>query len=166
MKQNIATVARELVERQINDEGFVIWDVRYEKEAGVWNLVFELDKRAGEGYTGGENAEAGSVSMTMTDCERANGIIEPIIDKADPIEGSYMLEVSSAGLTRILRTDFHFETALKRNWDVQVKLFTAVDGINIKEIKGNLASVNGEEIEINNIKINRKNIAKVVAILG
>ncbi|MDD4124415.1 MAG: hypothetical protein PHW77_01620 [Eubacteriales bacterium] len=156
MKHNIAITARKLVERQINDGGFIIWDVRYEKEAGVWNLVFELDRVQTE--------EGNNASMSMNDCEKANTIIEAVIDKADLIEGSYMLEVSSAGLTRILRTDYHFETALKKNWEVQIKLYSAADGI--KETIGRIASVSGEEIEINNIKINRKNIAKAVAILG
>ena len=87
MKKNVASVSREAVEPALVSAGFTVWDVRYEKEANVWTLVFELDR--------GEN-------MSMSDCEEANAIIEPIIDGLDPIEGAYVLEVSSAGLKILL----------------------------------------------------------------
>jgi ribosome maturation factor RimP len=155
VKQNIALTARKLVEQKVTDAGFCIWDVRYEKDAGVWTLVFELDKAAESGTD--EN-------MSMSDCERANAIIEPIIDEADPIEESYTLEVSSAGLTRSLRTDYHFETAVKKKWPVMLKLFTPVG--DAKELSGVITSSDGTEIEINQIKIERKNIAKAAVVLG
>ncbi|MGI6715880.1 MAG: ribosome maturation factor RimP [Eubacteriales bacterium] len=153
MKQNIASTARSLVEGELNKAGFAIWDVRYEKDSGVWNLVFEVDLYPSDGR-----------SMSMTDCERANAIINPIIDKADLIESSYTLEVSSAGLTRNLKSNFHFETACKEGWDVQIKLYTAVDGM--KEFSGKISAFSGKEIEMGNIIINRKNIARATAVLG
>ncbi len=158
MKQNIAENAKRLVERQIQEAGFALWDVRYEKEAGVWNLVFELEKLA----------EGEDMGMTMADCERANNIIEPIIDKADPIEGAYTLEVSSAGLTRRLRTECHFETALKKNWDVRLKLYKAETcaGVCCKEINGVITRIGEDEITIDDITISRKNIASAEALLG
>lgn len=152
MKQNIAYTARNLVEAKLNEEGFVIWDVRYEKEADVWNLVFEVENSLRD------------KGMSMADCERANAVIEPIIDKADLIDGSYTLEVSSAGLTRVLKSDFHFESARENSWDVQLKLYAAVEGM--KEFTGKITEVSGKEIGINNIIINRKNIARAAAILG
>ena len=44
MKKNVASVSREAVEPALVSAGCTVWDVRYEKEANVWNLVFELDR--------------------------------------------------------------------------------------------------------------------------
>lgn len=149
MKQSISQIARGLVEEKIVAAGFTLWDVRYEKEGEDMNLVFELDR--------GEN-------MSMSDCEEANDIINPIIDEADPIQGAYILEVSSAGLTRNLRTDYHFETAAQKGWNVQIKLYKAENGK--KELSGKITEADGETITLEENKINRKNIAKATAILG
>ena len=150
MKKNVASVSREAVEPALANAGFTVWDVRYEKEANVWTLVFELDR--------GEN-------MSMSDCEEANGLIEPIIDALDPIENAYVLEVSSAGLTRTLRTEYHYEQAVKNGWDTEIKLFKAVSGA--KELKGKITSYGGDTLTLENgTVIEIKNIAKATAILG
>lgn len=149
MKQNIAEKARSLIEEKVNEAGFTVWDVRYEKEAGDWNLVFELDR--------GEN-------MSMSDCEEANAIIEPIIDEADPIADPYILEVSSAGLTRILRTEYHYSKAIENGWDCSFKFFKAENGA--KELNGKVTSQTESTVTVNGNEINKKNIAKATAILG
>ncbi len=149
MKKNVASVSREAVEPALVSAGFTVWDVRYEKEANVWNLVFELDR--------GEN-------MSMSDCEEANAIVEPIIDELDPIEGAYVLEVSSAGLTRVLRTRYHYETAVKNGWECELKLFRALSGA--KELRGVITSLGEETLVISGTEIEIKNIAKATAILG
>ena len=149
MKKNIASVSRAAVEPALVSAGFTVWDVRYEKEANVWNLVFELDR--------GEN-------MSMADCEEANAIIEPIIDELDPVEGAYVLEVSSAGLTRTLRTRYHYETAVKNGWECELKLFRALSGA--KELHGVITSLGEETLALGETEVEIKNIAKATAILG
>ena len=149
MKQNIAEKARALVEDKVKEAGFTLWDVRYEKEAGDWTLVFELDR--------GEN-------MSMSDCEEANSIIEPIIDEADPIADPYVLEVSSAGLTRVLRTEYHYAKAIENGWDTEFRFFKAENGA--KELKGVVTSQTESTVTVNGNEISKKNIAKATAILG
>lgn len=149
MKQSIAEKARGLIEEKVKEAGFTVWDVRYEKEAGDWNLVFELDR--------GEN-------MSMSDCEEANAIIEPIIDEADPIADPYILEVSSAGLTRNLRTFFHYSKAIENGWNCVFKLFKAEDGV--KELSGVATDQTEDTITVGEKVITKKNIAKATAILG
>ena len=149
MKQNIAEKARALIEDKVKEAGFTIWDVRYEKEAGDWNLVFELDR--------GEN-------MSMSDCEEANAIIEPIIDEADPIADPYILEVSSAGLTRLLRTEYHYAKAIENGWNAEFKFFKAEDGV--KELRGIVSSQTETTVTVDGKEISKKNIAKATAILG
>lgn len=154
MKKNIAKTAEDLVTEKLSHEGFDLWDVRYEKDAGVWNLVFEVEKRL---------LSPGAKGMTMADCECANRIVEPIIENADLIDEPYTLEVSSAGLTRLLRTETHFERALKEGWNTHIKLFAPQDGV--REFRGALSFAAKTEVGIGGVQIKKKNIARAVALL-
>ena len=53
-------------------------------------------------------AERPDGTMTVEDCEAASRALSPVLDAADPIEGSYRLEISSPGIDRPLvrRSDF------------------------------------------------------------
>ena len=62
--------------------GCSIWDVEYVKEAGTWFLRVYIDKPGG---------------ISIEDCEAVSRPLSDKLDEADPIEGSYTLEVSSAG---------------------------------------------------------------------
>src|SRR6516225_7471407 len=39
-------------------------------------------------------------TLTIEDCEAASRALSPVFDVADPIEGSYRLEISSPGIDR------------------------------------------------------------------
>ncbi len=93
------------------EQGIGIWDVTYTKEAGEWYLRVYIDKPDGVG---------------IDDCERFSRAFDPLLDAADPIEGSYTFEVSSAGAERELKRPEHFERYLGS--DVQVRLYKAADG--------------------------------------
>ena len=92
--------------------GLDIWDVEYIKEAGEWYLRVYIDK-----------AEGG---IFINDCEAFSREMDPILDEADPIEGSYVFEVSSAGAERQLKRPSDFERFMGSN--VEVKLYKAVEG--------------------------------------
>ena len=53
-------------------------------------------------------AERPDGTMTIEDCEAVSRALSPVFDVADPIEGSYRLEISSPGIDRPLvrRSDF------------------------------------------------------------
>ena len=91
--KNTAAVVRELLEGTVNSLGFDLWDVEYVKEGADMYLRITIDSPAG---------------IDITDCERVHRVIDPIIDEADPIDEAYMLEVSSPGVERQLRTPSHF----------------------------------------------------------
>jgi len=93
------------------EQGIGIWDVTYTKEAGEWYLRVYIDKPDGVG---------------IDDCERFSRAFDPLLDAADPIEGSYTFEVSSAGAERELKRPEHFERFLGSN--VEVRLYKASDG--------------------------------------
>ena len=93
------------------EQGIEIWDVTYTKEAGEWFLRVYIDKPEGIG---------------IADCENFSRAFDPILDEADPIEGSYTFEVSSAGAERELKRPEHFERFLGSA--AEVKLYQAADG--------------------------------------
>ena len=92
--------------------GLDIWDVEYLKEAGDWYLRVYIDKLEG--------------GIFISDCENFSREMDPILDEADPIEGSYVFEVSSAGAERQLKRPSDFERFMGSN--VEVKLYKAVEG--------------------------------------
>lgn len=64
--------------------------------------------------------------ITLDDCEAMDRAFGEVLDREDPIEGSYNLEISSPGLERTLRRDREFQVFAGRG--VQVNLFVPVEG--------------------------------------
>ena len=89
----------------------MLWDVTYAKIGTEYHLEITIDSEEG---------------ISITDCERVHRAIDPILDEADPIEGSYRLEVSSPGIERELRTDDHIYAC--EGWEVEIRLFAPQDG--------------------------------------
>lgn len=71
---------RNLIEKVIVDNGYILSDVKLEKESSTLFLRIFIDK---------ENL------VSVEDCVRVSELINPILDKEDPIEESYVLDVSS-----------------------------------------------------------------------
>ena len=71
---------RNLLEKKINDAGYILDDVFYGKEDGVNTLRLIIDK---SGY------------ININDCLKVNDIVNPILDLEDPINESYVLDVCS-----------------------------------------------------------------------
>ena len=139
-KGNIASRVAELVREAVEECGCMLWDVEFVKEGPDHNLIIYIDKPEG---------------ISLDDCEMVNDAVEPIIDEADPIEGSYYLEISSPGLERELKTAEHIKAFIGER--VMVKLYAAKDGK--KAFDGIIAAfdeesstlaldVNGEIVEL------------------
>ncbi len=148
MKRNIASAVRELIEQKLNDIGYDIWDVTFYKEGQEQILEVEID---------GENG------FSIDDCQKASDLINEIVDEADPIEQSYSLLVSGAGLTRVLRSDAHLSRARDCGWSCTAKLFTSVSGS--KEITGSITGFNPDTITVGDAAIDRKQISRLTAII-
>ncbi len=95
-KQNTVAEVEALVTPTLEQLGFSVWDVRFEKEGPNWFLRVLIDRADGQ-------------TMDTDACERASRAIDPLIDEADPIEQSYFLEVGSPGLGRRLARARHYE---------------------------------------------------------
>lgn len=100
-----------LAEPIARENGCEIWDVEYVKEAGTWFLRVYLDRPDG---------------VTIDHCEAVSRALDVKLDEVDPIEGSYVLEVSSPGADRVLRKPEHFQRFLGEQ--VEVRLYRPVDG--------------------------------------
>ena len=75
--------AEELVLPLVEANNFELVDVEYVKEAGTWYLRIYIDKEGG---------------ININDCELVSRAFSEILDKEDPIEDAYILQVSSPGL--------------------------------------------------------------------
>ena len=141
-KQSIADTVAELLAPTVTGLGYCLWDVEYVKEGADWNLTVTIDHPDG---------------ITIEDCERVHRAIDPVLDEADPIEDAYILNVSSPGIERVLRTDAHLEAAVGVR--VEVRLFAAINGQ--KALRGTLTAVGDESITLDEQEIPRAAISKV-----
>ena len=109
--KKITELTAELAAPAIAEQGCTLWDVEYVKEAGTWYLRILLDKEGG---------------VDILDCEEISRKVSDLLDEADPIEGSYTLEVGSAGAERALKRPSDFQQFLGS--PVLVKLCRAREG--------------------------------------
>ncbi len=141
---SLETKIKEVLEPVINDLGFKVYDIIYEKEAKDYYLRVFIDK---------------DEVISSDDCALVSQTIDPILDEKDFIKGAYLLEVSSPGLERRIRDDAQLEKAL--NSKIEVHTFKKVNDDKI--LIGNLISFSENNIilDINNenIEIDRKNIS-------
>ena len=89
-----------------------IYDVEYVKEGGAWYLRIYADKEEG--------------GISIDECEIINRALGDELDKADTIRENYILEVSSPGIERKLKTPEHFKKYMGRT--VDIGLYKAIDG--------------------------------------
>ena len=80
--------------------------------------------------------------VTLDDCQRVSEQIGAFLDVEDPLPGSYVLEVSSPGFDRRLRTAAHFERFSGEN--VKIELKDARDGR--RRFTGKLVGMEGGEV--------------------
>ena len=107
----VTDVVAQLATPVVEQAGCSLWDVEYVKEAGEWFLRVYIDKEGG---------------ISIDDCEAVSRPLSDLLDEADPIEGSYTFEVSSAGADRVLKKPEHF--ARFQGQEVEVKLYRPRDG--------------------------------------
>ena len=107
----VTDLVAELAAPVVEAAGCSLWDVEYVKEAGDWFLRVYIDKEEG---------------VSIDDCEAVARPLSDALDEADPIEGSYTFEVSSAGADRVLKKEEHFSQF--QDAEVEVKLYRPQEG--------------------------------------
>ena len=92
--KKVTEIVAELAAPVAAEFGCELWDTEYVREAGQWFLRLYLDKAGG---------------VDILDCENVSRKVSDLLDEVDPIEGSYVFEVSSAGAERQLKRPSDFE---------------------------------------------------------
>lgn len=138
ISDKVEALARPVVE----EEGCKLWSVEYIKEAGTWYLRVYIDKDGGVG---------------ITDCEAISRKLDPILDEADPVPGSYVFEVGSAGAERELKRPSDFEQFIGS--EVEVKLYQPHEGR--KTLVGTLDGYSDGNITVSGTALKKEQIAQV-----
>lgn len=146
MKINIQQVITELATPIVEDLNYELVDVEFIKEGAHWYLRIYIDKPGGIG---------------IDDCQAVSEKMSEILDKKDPIDQCYYLEVSSPGLERPLKTERDF---IKYKGElVEVKVFQPINGKKIFE--GELIGLIEDMIVINqdgnNINFEKDKVSRV-----
>lgn len=106
----IETKIKKCIEPIINNLGYKLYDVIYEKEGKENYLRIFIDKAEG---------------ISLNDCENVNNSITDILDEKDFIKSSYMLEVSSTGIEKRIREDEHLEQNIGNK--IEIHTFKAIE---------------------------------------
>lgn len=145
--KRITEVTEQMLDEFLRSKGLKLYDVEYVKEGPDRVLRVFIDKD--EGYIGTE------------DCEDVSRFLSDRLDEIDPIEENYVLEVSSPGLDRELKTDEHFQRYLGEM--IEVSLYKVIDGE--KKLTGILLSKDEDcvkiEVDEKEITVPLKQITKV-----
>ena len=95
----------------VDNLGYELVEVSYEKKENGMNLTVYIDKQGG---------------ITIEDCEKVHHAIDEPLDELNPTDDkSYTLNVSSLGVDRPFKTDRDFEKNIGK--EVEVNLFKQVD---------------------------------------
>lgn len=145
-KNNLIDYVRGISEKIVEDMDVDIYDVEYVKESGLNYLRIYISKEEG---------------VSLDDCSLVNNKISEELDKEDPIEEAYYLEVSSPGIDRAFRNDNDYEKNVGK--EVEVKLYSKLDGK--KYYLGILAGFDEKTVTLEEggkkVIIERSNITKI-----
>ncbi|HEY7534703.1 MAG TPA: ribosome maturation factor RimP [Thermodesulfobacteriota bacterium] len=148
--QKIIDSVREILESLFLDEVFELVDIEYRREGQGRVLRIYIDKDGG---------------VTVEDCARISRELGILLDVNDTIPGKYNLEVSSPGLTRVLKKVRDFEkfkgklVKIKTKADIQEKrifigrLLDFVENVASVEMDGHVYFIPYDEIERANLEL-------------
>ena len=127
IEQQVEDIALELLQGQKEIE---LVDVEYVKERD-WYLRVFIDKEGG---------------IEIDDCQNLSEKLEERLDAEDFIADSYILEVSSPGIDRVLRKPRDFKR--EEGKAVDVTLYAPLEGSKDKQLTGVLSASDEESITL------------------
>lgn len=110
-KKRVVDIVSEIATPLCKAENLELVDVEFVKEGPHRFLRLTIDKDGG---------------ISLEDCEYVSRGLNEELDRLDPIEENYFLEVTSPGLERELKKDSEFKKFAGKM--VQAKLYQAVNG--------------------------------------
>ena len=121
--------AEEMILPLVEAQRFELVDVEYVKEAGNWYLRVYIDKEGG---------------ITVDDCELISRAFSDLLDEADFIEDSYILEVRSPGLGRPLKKEKDYARSMGK--ELEIRTYRPID--KQKEFYGILLAYDNNSVTI------------------
>lgn len=144
--KKVTEIVTQLARPIAENNGCTLWDVEFVKEGGQWYLRVYIDNEQG---------------VTIDQCEAVSRELDVLLDEKDPIDTSYILEVSSAGLERTLKRPEDFEQFMGHL--VEVGLYKPA--FSSKTHVGRLLSYSGGDVDIDaggqTLHFSAKDIAQV-----
>jgi len=129
MGSKVARLVEQLVTPILEREGLELVEVEYVKEGGNWFLRVYIDREGG---------------VDLDACSRVNEQLSQLLDEKDPIAGPYILEVSSPGAERPLKTDRDMLRSIGKS--VAVTLYEPLEGS--KKHVGRLEAVDEKSVTV------------------
>ncbi|MBU9714515.1 ribosome maturation factor RimP [Evansella tamaricis] len=142
MSGNVREITETILTPILTELSLELVDVEFKKEGKNWFLRVYIDKENG---------------VDLDDCSAVSERLSESLDKNDPIEQAYYLEVSSPGAERPLKKDRDFERAVGKN--VHVSTFAPIN--DEKVFEGKLIDFNGETLTIEMIIKTRKKTIEI-----
>ncbi|WP_291490261.1 ribosome maturation factor RimP [Desulfurella sp.] len=118
-----------ILKNSIEAMGYELYDLTYSKGPKKGKLTVYIDKAGG---------------VSLNDCEVVSKHISVVLDVENIINESYILEVSSPGINRNLKTKKHYEDSIGK--ECLIHLFNPID--NQKNISGKIINVFDDGVEI------------------
>lgn len=164
-KKKITELIEETTANFLAENGLELYNAEFVKEGRDWFLRVYIDKTAEAVEAARAEAEAIKTEKTDTaerddtsafpsqyvstdDCEKVSRFLSAELDRLDPIEQNYYLEVSSPGMDRALLKDRDFERFAGEI--VDISLYKATDGK--KTFQGKLIGIENGNIVITDEK--------------
>ncbi len=139
---DIVEKVKEAVSNLLEENRIEMVDITYRRESGGMVLRLLVDKEGG---------------ITIGECAGLNEEISALLDKEDIVAEKYILEVSSPGLDRPLKTRRDFERLIGKK--IHVHVYEPIEGKR-RDCEGTINSVDDETVTVDNIKIRLDKIAK------
>ena len=120
-KKKITEIVEESTADFRAENGLELYNSECVKEGKDWFLRVYIDRQQEE-----ETEDKEEVYVSTDDCEKVSRFLSEELDRLDPIEQNYYLEVSSPGLDRELIKEKDFIRFCGRL--VDISLYKAIDG--------------------------------------
>lgn len=118
-----------LLEPELTADGFELLDVRIFQGGGRFQVRVYVDLEEG--------------GITLDRCTQAARTVNMLLEEADLFPGQYVIEVSSPGIRRPLRTPSHFTSAVGQKVELKLK-----SGQERTRLRGLLQEVQGSVLHI------------------
>jgi ribosome maturation factor RimP len=128
-QQEIIDKIAQMVEPIVQESSLELVEVEFRPSGKRWLLRVYIDREGG---------------VTIADCERISRELSRTLDVEDLIDHPYALEVSSPGLTRVLKKKADFERFMGRS--CKIVTMDAIEGKN--DFRGEIAAVRGDDVEV------------------